>query len=77
MRTLAIVIAAFAVLQFPQLAEAGNPVQPGGAGFVDTNHPKVTKDYYIVREARAISAKSSKATLGQAFRGGWRRSICK
>ena len=69
MRTSAIVIAAFAVLQFPQLAEARNPIQPGGGQYVDTNHPKVTKDYYVVRQARAISAKLSMPTLGTSHWG--------
>jgi hypothetical protein len=64
MRTLAIVIAAFAVLQFPQLAEAGNPIQPGGAAFVDTNHPRVTKDYYVVREGQSDKCKVVKGNFG-------------
>jgi hypothetical protein len=45
MRTPLVVLAAIAVLQFPQLAEAGHRVQPGGGQYVDTNHPKVTKNY--------------------------------
>jgi hypothetical protein len=47
MRVLTIVLAA-AVLQIPGWAEAKNKIEPGGAGYVDTKHPKVGKDYYIV-----------------------------
>ena len=64
MRTLAIVIAAFAVLQFPQLAEARNPIQPGGGQYVDTNHPKVTKDYYVVREGPSDKCKVVNGNFG-------------
>jgi len=48
MRVLTIVLAA-AVLQIPGWAEAKNKTEPGGAGYVDTKHPKVGKDYYVVR----------------------------
>jgi hypothetical protein len=49
MRVLTIVLAA-AVLQIPGWAEAKkNKIEPGGAGYVDTKHPKVGKDYYVVR----------------------------
>jgi hypothetical protein len=65
MRTLAIVIAAFAVLQFPQLAEAGNPIQPGGGQYVDTNHPKTTKDYYVVREGQSDKCKVVTGDFGE------------
>ena len=64
MRTLAIVIAACAVLQFPQLAEAGNPIESGGGQYVDTNHPKVTKDYYVVREGQSDKCKVVKGNFG-------------
>ena len=64
MRTSAIVIAAFAVLQFPQLAEARNPIQPGGGQYVDTNHPKVTKDYYVVRQGQSDKCKVVNANFG-------------
>ena len=64
MRTLAIVIAAFAVLQFPQLAEAGRSIQPGGGQYVDTNHPKVTKDYYVVREGQSDKCKVVNGNFG-------------
>ena len=64
MRTLAIIIAAFAVLQFPQLAEAGNLIQPGGGQYVDTNHPKATKDYYVVREGQNDKCKVVNANFG-------------
>jgi hypothetical protein len=64
MRTLAIVIAAFAVLQFSQSAEAANPIQPGGGEYVDTNHPKVTKDYYVVREGESDKCKIVTGAFG-------------
>jgi hypothetical protein len=64
MRTLAIVIVAFAVLQFPQLAGARNPIQPGGGQYVDTNHPKVTKDYYVVRQGQSDKCKVVTADFG-------------
>jgi hypothetical protein len=64
MRTLAIVIAVFAVLQIPQLAEAGDPVQPRGGQYVDTNHPKVTKDYYVVREGQSDKCKVVNGDFG-------------
>ena len=48
MRVLTIVLAA-AVLQIPGWAEAKNKTEPGGAGYVDTKHPKVGKDYYVAR----------------------------
>ena len=51
MRTQIVALAAIAVL-VPGWAEAGkkDPYNPGGGGFVDTKHPKVTKNYYVVRE---------------------------
>ena len=65
MRTLAIVIAAFAVLEFPQLAEAGNLINPGGGQYVDTNHPKATKDYYVVREGQSDKCKVLNGDFGE------------
>ena len=49
MRTLTIVLAT-AVLQFPAWAEAKDRLEPGGGQYVDTNHPKVGKDYYVVHK---------------------------
>ena len=34
----------------PGWARAKMPLEPGGAGYVDTKHPKIGKDYYIVRK---------------------------
>lgn len=31
-------------------AHAKTPLEPGGAGYVDTKHPTIGKDYYIVRK---------------------------
>jgi hypothetical protein len=31
-------------------AHAKTPLEPGGSGYVDTKHPKISKDYYIVRK---------------------------
>jgi hypothetical protein len=54
MRTSLILLAGIAVLQVPGWAEAGkDPYNPGGGGYVDTKHPKVTKDYYVVREGKS------------------------
>jgi len=64
MRTLAIVVAAFAVLQVPELAEATNPIEPGGGGYVDTNRPKVTKDYYVVRQGQSDQCKVVSGDFG-------------
>jgi len=53
MRMLTIVLAA-AVLQFPASAEAAKArLEPGGGGFVDTKHPKVGKDYYVVHKGQS------------------------
>jgi hypothetical protein len=46
---LTIVLAA-AVLQFPAWAEARDKLEPGGGEYVDTKHPKVEKDYYVVHK---------------------------
>jgi hypothetical protein len=34
----------------PALAEDQNPYEPGGGQYVDTKHPKESRDFYIVRE---------------------------
>ena len=49
MRMLTIALAA-TVLQVPTWAEAKKRLEPGGGEYVDTKHPKVEKDYYVVRE---------------------------
>jgi hypothetical protein len=49
MRMLTIVLAAV-VLQVPGKAQAKDPVNPGGGGYVDTKHGKVGKDYYVVHK---------------------------
>jgi len=43
------VLAAMALLQVAGWAEAKDKHQPAGTGYVDTNHPKLGKDYYVVR----------------------------
>src|SRR5262245_24317366 len=65
MRTLAIVIAAFAVLQVSGWAEAKTQLEPGGGGYVDTNRPKVTKNYYVVREAHSDKCKIVPVQFGK------------
>ena len=57
MRTPLVVLATIAVLQVPGWAEAKNQLEPGGGGFLDTNRPKVTKDYYVVREGQSDKCK--------------------
>jgi hypothetical protein len=59
MRISLILLAGIAVLQVPGWAEAGkkDPYNPGGGEYVDTNHPKVTKDYYVVREGQSDKCK--------------------
>jgi hypothetical protein len=52
MRISLVFLAAIAGLQVPGWAEAADRVEPSGGGFVDTNHPRVTKDYYVVREGQ-------------------------
>jgi hypothetical protein len=53
MRTPIVALAAIAGL-VPGWAEAKkDPYNPGGGGYVDTKHPKVTKDYYVVREGKS------------------------
>jgi len=52
MRISLVFLAAIAGLQVPGWAEAKDRLEPSGSGFVDTNHPKVTKDYYVVREGQ-------------------------
>jgi hypothetical protein len=53
MRTPIVALAAIAALM-PGWAEAKkDPYNPGGGEYVDTKHPKVTKDYYVVREGKS------------------------
>ena len=52
MRIPLILLVAIAV-QVSGWAEAGTRLEPGGAGFVDTKHSKVTADYYVVREGKS------------------------
>jgi hypothetical protein len=39
----------------PAWAEAkhADPYNPEGGGYVDTKHPKVTKDYFVVRDGNS------------------------
>lgn len=62
MRMLTIGLAA-AVLQIPGWADAKSRLEPKGGGYVDTKHPKVGKNYYVVRKDQ--SDKCSIVT------GGW------
>src|SRR5262245_64507337 len=57
MRIPPVVLVAIAVLQVPGWAEAKTKLEPGGGGYVDTNRPKVTKDYYVVREGQSDKCK--------------------
>src|SRR5262245_10336650 len=57
MRIPPVVLVAIAVLQVPGWAEAKTQLEPGGGGYVDTNRPKVTKDYYVVREGQSDKCK--------------------
>ena len=52
-------------LQVPGWAEAANQIEPGGGAFVDTNHPKVTKDYYVVREGQSDQCKIVNGDFGK------------
>ena len=69
MRTPLVVLAAIAVLQVPGWAEAKNQLEPGGGGFVDTNRPKVTKDYYVVREGHSDKCKVVTGDFGSNPKG--------
>jgi len=65
MRTPLVVLAAIAVLQVPGWAEAKKTkLEPGGGQYVDTNHPKVTKDYYVVREGPSDKCKVVNGNFG-------------
>jgi hypothetical protein len=57
MRIPLVLLAAIAVLQVPGWAEAADPIGPRGGEYVDTNHPRVTKDYYVVREGQSDRCK--------------------
>jgi hypothetical protein len=56
MKTPMVALVAVAALT-PGLAEAkhANPYNPGGGGYVDTKHSKITKDYYVVSEGNKCS----------------------
>lgn len=64
MRIPLILLAGIAVLQVPGWAEAKDRLEPGGGQFVDTKHPKVTKDYYVVREGHNDQCKVVAAEFG-------------
>ena len=64
MRIALILLAGIVVLQVPGWAEARDRIEPGGGQFVDTNHPKVTKDYYVVREGQGDRCKVVAADFG-------------
>lgn len=63
MRMPMVVLAAIAAL-VPGWAEARDPYEPGGGEYVDTNHPKVTKDYYVVREGGSDQCKIVAGNFG-------------
>ena len=65
MRMLTIVLAAV-VLQVPGKAQAKDPVNPGGGGYVDTKHGKVGKDYYVVHEGQSNQCKVVTRDFGEA-----------
>jgi hypothetical protein len=65
MRTLAIVLAAIVVMQVPGWAKTKGG-EPGGAGYVDTNRPKVGKDYYVVHEGQSNQCKVVTRGFGEA-----------
>ena len=64
MRIPLILLAGIVVLQVPGRAEARDRLEPGGGQFVDTKHPKVTKDYYVVREGQGDRCKVVAADFG-------------
>ncbi len=69
MRMPIVVLAAIAVL-VPGWAEAEkDPYNPGGGEYVDTKHPKVTKDYYVVREGRGDQCKIVAGDFGNKPEG--------
>ena len=48
------------------MGEAKNKLgEPGGGGFVDTNHPNVTKDYYVVRQGQSDRCKIVTGDFGE------------
>jgi hypothetical protein len=53
MRLSAIVLIAMAVLLIPEWAEAQEKLEPGGKEFLRSKHPKIGKDYYVVREGQS------------------------
>jgi hypothetical protein len=65
MRTPLVVLAAIAVLQVPGWAEAKDRLEPGGGGYVDTNRPKVTKNYYVVRQGQSDQCKIITGDFGK------------
>jgi hypothetical protein len=65
MRIPPVVLVAIAVLQVPGWAEAKTKLEPGGGGYVDTNRPKVTKNYYVVREAHSDTCKIVPVEFGK------------
>jgi len=69
MRIPPVVLVAIAVLQVPGWAEAKTKLEPGGGGYVDTNRPKVTKDYYLVREGQTNKCKIVPAQFGENPKG--------
>jgi hypothetical protein len=44
-------------------------LEPRGGGYVDTKHPKVTKDYFVVREGQSDQCKVVAAEFGDKPEG--------
>ena len=65
MRMLTFVLAA-AVLQIPGKAQAKDSYQPAGGGYVDTNHKKLGKDYYVVHEGKSNECSVVAGDFGDA-----------
>jgi hypothetical protein len=68
MRTLAIVLAAIVAMQVPGWAKTKSG-EPSGGEYVDTKHPKVGKDYYVVHEGQSNHCKVVTRDFGEVPSG--------
>jgi hypothetical protein len=77
MRMLSMVLTAMALLQVAGWAEAKDRTQPGGGGYVDTKHPKLGKNYYVVRMGVGDMLDCLWRVEQQASRRAWWGPLCK
>jgi hypothetical protein len=59
MRTSIMVVTVIALSLVPKESEADGVRDPGG-GFIDQKHPKLGKNYYVVREGNGCAIKAGK-----------------